>query len=465
MALEDSIAKLFVFYTTDFRYGKTACKNAVNYVSSKLRRISTKFELVKVMEYSTANVSSNPDFFSSVVTEEAIRSGATAVLGCDNTVNGFAIAKALGRIKDRLKAIFLTLSPGVYGFAEIVGPENAEYVLTSSSWHPKMLGQGDSFFGTPKQYAEAYAAAFGRPPSFVMALASATVVSLLFALQNAFRGCEFLDPENLDVDSLLFDPNAIRCTNRTGIEAVAGTTVTGYDALLKSLSAQSMSLFLGNVEFNHFRRNIAHDPVVLQVQNGVPEIVLPLEEASRKLIMPIPHPEEQPHVGALEEDSFIIVVVVVVVGTLLLVAALVMVVFYRQKHARKIRSLLLIDPEQLEVINLPLQLDTAWESGKARLRNTLVALEPLTEVKVGWSSPGDPTSSRKSSPEMSMPKKSFLMKGKALLSTSPSVGDSQELRYIDMDTEEASHRSDPQLMDSDVESLQQEVSHWDHVVM
>eukprot|EP00983_Pelagomonas_calceolata_P132913 1161916-Pelagomonas_calceolata.AAC.2 len=85
-----------------------------------------------------------------------------------------------------------------------------------------MLGQGDSFFGTPKQYADAYEAAVGSTPSFVPALASATVVSLMFAIQSAFKDCEFLDPANLDVDSLLFDSNAIRCTNSTGIAAVAG---------------------------------------------------------------------------------------------------------------------------------------------------------------------------------------------------------------------------------------------------
>lgn len=98
---------------------------------------------------------------------------------CQLQLGGIAAAKALGRIKSRLKAIFLTLSPALYSFAQDVGPEIAEHVLTSSSWHPMMLGQGDSFFGTPNQYAAAFEEATGRPPSFVPALASGTVVSIL----------------------------------------------------------------------------------------------------------------------------------------------------------------------------------------------------------------------------------------------------------------------------------------------
>lgn len=52
----------------------------------------------------------------------------------------------------------------------------------------------------------------------------------------------------------------------------AGSSITGYDLVLQSLSAQTRDLFLGRVEMNYFRRNTALEPIVLQVQNGVPEV-------------------------------------------------------------------------------------------------------------------------------------------------------------------------------------------------
>eukprot|EP00967_Tisochrysis_lutea_P080095 scaffold109814_cov17-Tisochrysis_lutea.AAC.1 len=69
--------------------------------------------------------------------------------------------------------------------------------------------------------------------------------------------------------------------------------------------------------------------------------------------MPIPHPVEEPQIGVLEKGIFIVVVVVVTAGTLIILAALLLVSFYRQRHAEKIESLLTIEPEQLQIINLP----------------------------------------------------------------------------------------------------------------
>lgn len=125
------------------------------------------------------------------------------------------------------------------------------------------------------------------------------------------------------------------------------------------------------------------------------------------------------------------------VGCLLILAATLLIVFYHRRHERKIESLLTIRPEQLQMINFPvvrgggleshsfmrvfLQLrkagaiacfiailnmqvrsphllvllccclaqylgSTCIESGKARLRNTLVALEPITEINTKWES-------------------------------------------------------------------------------
>lgn len=81
--------------------------------------------------------------------------------------------------------------------------------------------------------------------------------------------------------------------------------------------------------------------------------MLPLEQANKKLIMPIPYPEPIPRVGKLERVDFIVVVVVVVGGVLLILSALLLFVLNKRQKIKKMMALLAIQPEQLEIINLP----------------------------------------------------------------------------------------------------------------
>lgn len=75
----------------------------------------------------------------------------------------------------------------------------------------------------------------GFPPNFVPALASATVVSLIYAISDAFTQCTFVDPANLNADSLLFNASAIDCANFTGTGSASGE---------QSFHLKDLSLFL-----------------------------------------------------------------------------------------------------------------------------------------------------------------------------------------------------------------------------
>uniref|UniRef100_A0A7S3R6K8 Guanylate cyclase domain-containing protein n=1 Tax=Dunaliella tertiolecta TaxID=3047 RepID=A0A7S3R6K8_DUNTE len=385
MALDGSIRRLFVYYTEDFRYATVTCTAAIEHTTSMLSQLNPDFKIVSVMKYSSQNVTSAANFFDSVVAEEAVRAEADAVVGCDGQDAGIQTAKAFARRKYYLKALFLTWAPLHSGFVSSVGgPEAANHILTVAHWHPIARGLADTFFGTPVEYAAAFEKEHGFQPDQLHAVASATVLSLAWAIQAAFERCTFVKP-SMDAASLLFDPNAIECVDSLG--APLPQKPIGYDLVLKSLAAQSVTTFFGKIEFNRFRRNIAARPLIIQVQSGVNQVVLPVEQASKKIIMPVPRPvssEESSLIGVLEVDTFIAVVVIVVVAALLLLAAALLLVSHRRmrrQHADRVKSLLVILPEHLQVINLPVHLmDGSWESGKAMLRNSLVALEPLSEV-------------------------------------------------------------------------------------
>eukprot|EP00983_Pelagomonas_calceolata_P100435 1158566-Pelagomonas_calceolata.AAC.10 len=75
--------------------------------------------------------------------------------------------------------------------------------------------------------------------------------------------------------------------------------------------------------------------------------------------MPVPRPvppEKTDRIGVLEKDNFIAVVVVVVMSALLLLAAVLLFGMFRRmrrQHANRVKSLLVIPPEHLQIINLP----------------------------------------------------------------------------------------------------------------
>eukprot|EP00983_Pelagomonas_calceolata_P121824 1160838-Pelagomonas_calceolata.AAC.1 len=99
---------------------------------------------------------------------------------------GHIVAEALADRGVYLKSLFLTVAPARKDFVATVGPRAAENVLSAVQWHPSM-GYADSFFGTSAEYASEFEALFGTEPSYLAAMASATVFSLAVAIKGAFE--------------------------------------------------------------------------------------------------------------------------------------------------------------------------------------------------------------------------------------------------------------------------------------
>eukprot|EP00983_Pelagomonas_calceolata_P061194 1146719-Pelagomonas_calceolata.AAC.2 len=104
------------------------------------------------------------------------------------------------------------------------------------------------------------------------------------------------------------------------------------------------------------------------------------------------------------QEAFITVVVIVVGSVLVFCLICVIIMGRSRQQSRMLENMLVISPDQLIIINHPVVsacacvmahmsaakpcaatpwrlCDGSYECGKAMLCNTLVALEPLTEVK------------------------------------------------------------------------------------
>uniref|UniRef100_A0A7S3VSS8 guanylate cyclase n=3 Tax=Dunaliella tertiolecta TaxID=3047 RepID=A0A7S3VSS8_DUNTE len=385
MALAGGVRKLFVFYLEDNEFTESTCLSAVQYVNDVVVHLAPDFQIVGSVKYNADKVQV-PNFIEETVVEEAVRLGAEAIIGCDGERTGHIVAEALADRGVYLKSLFLTVAPARKDFVATVGPRAAENVLSAVQWHPSM-GYADSFFGTSAGYTSDFEAVFGTEPSYLAAMASATVFSLAVAIKGAFERCTFTQA-SMDADALLFDTSAIACKDAIGQKYLGN----GYDLIRKSLEVQSLETVVGRIEFNQHRRNVAKEPAITQIQSGVLECVMPLEFANKAIVMPMPAPpmeeesSQEEHIGDLPRDAFIIVVVVILGVALLLAVGVVLLLQWRIRHTSDIFSQLHVPLDQLDIIHPPERLaDGSWESGKAKFCSSLVSLEPLSEIRTSAS--------------------------------------------------------------------------------
>eukprot|EP00200_Dunaliella_tertiolecta_P013370 CAMPEP_0202395072 /NCGR_PEP_ID=MMETSP1127-20130417/93776_1 /ASSEMBLY_ACC=CAM_ASM_000462 /TAXON_ID=3047 /ORGANISM="Dunaliella tertiolecta, Strain CCMP1320" /LENGTH=665 /DNA_ID=CAMNT_0048997749 /DNA_START=800 /DNA_END=2794 /DNA_ORIENTATION=- len=377
MALAGGVTKVFVFYLEDNIFTSTTCKSAIEYSTDVLHELKTGYNITKVIKYTSADAAADPRFYAGLV-DQAMSIGADAILGCDFKEPGFQVAKAVADRDYYLKALWLTVAPAFEDFADTLGPDASEHVLTPVQWHPATKF-ADPYFGTATDYSERYNRAYGLIPSYVSAGASAAGYSLTMAIQDAFRRCTFPE-QGVDADSLLFTAGLLQC------EQVVGERGTGYERVMRSLVKQQINTFFGEIALNSFRRNVALSPITAQIQSGVLQATLPIEVANKALVMPKPPPKDEDSgaekIGTLHKDAFITVVVVVVGSFLILCLAVLLTLGRSRQQSRMLERMLVISPDDLLIINHPVRLcDGSYECGKAMHRNTLVALEPLTEVK------------------------------------------------------------------------------------
>eukprot|EP00200_Dunaliella_tertiolecta_P016487 CAMPEP_0202422664 /NCGR_PEP_ID=MMETSP1128-20130828/50977_1 /ASSEMBLY_ACC=CAM_ASM_000463 /TAXON_ID=3047 /ORGANISM="Dunaliella tertiolecta, Strain CCMP1320" /LENGTH=1250 /DNA_ID=CAMNT_0049030737 /DNA_START=172 /DNA_END=3923 /DNA_ORIENTATION=- len=382
MVLEGGVKRLYIFALDGNIFTSSTCQAAADYAVSVVSKLMPGFEVVQVKRYTIAEASADAGFYETIV-QEAMDLEADAMLGCDFKDGGTTVARLMGSQGYHPKALWLTVAPAHADFMTALDEEASEHTLSAGQWHPT-FPSADPLHGTASEYSAAFQQAYGQLPSYVAAGASATSFSLAKAVQAAFDGCSFLD-QDLDADRLLFDASAIECEGSSG-----NTATTGYERVLDTLLKQTLDTFFGEVVFDRFRRNVAKDPITTQVQSGVIEAVLPLEFASKRMDLPHGQPpslaaEDDDDIGSLKEGEFVAVVVVVVGSVLIACLGAVLFLLWRFKFhkAEGMDDHSVISPEDLQVINEPVQRwDGSWESGKALYKNALVALEPLPNIKL-----------------------------------------------------------------------------------
>jgi len=385
MVLSGGVQRLYIFSLDDNIFTSSTCNSAAEYSSSILKQLSPDMTVIKMRRYTSSDSSADPSFYENIVAD-AIDLQADALLGCDFEGPGIAVTQALAARNYYLKALWLTVAPAHANFVPTLGTD-ANYALSAGQWHPDMTF-ADEFFGTATQYTDDFQQAFGLSPSYVAAQASATSYSLAVAIRDAFQGCTLSADPNLDMDMLLSDEDAVECVDEDGDAVV----MSGYKRVRNTLARQYLKTFFGEVVFNQFRRNVAKEAATFQVLDGTLQAVLPLEFANKAIVMPRPEPVHAhdhgtPTVGNMKQDAFIALVVTVVGVVLLLCLAGILYLSVNQLGTnRQDNTRVVISVDNLRIINPPVLLwDGSWESGKAVYKNALVALEPLTEVRLAKS--------------------------------------------------------------------------------
>lgn len=75
--------------------------------------------------------------------------------------------------------------------------------------------------------------------------------------------------------------------------------------------------------------------------------------------------------------------VVVVVGVVLIIVVVMLLLLWYRQQTDTVNNHLVISPEDIQIINPPVcRWDGTWESGKAKYRNALVAVEPLWDLRL-----------------------------------------------------------------------------------
>ena len=146
-------------------------------------------------------------------------------------------------------AMVLTVGPSDPGLIEEIG-QDADYLIGPTQWEASMSYEGD-YFGSASDYAERYAAKWGRPPPYQSASATAAALALHMAIEAA---------GSLDTDSV-----------RTA---------------LRNLEVDT---FFGHIRFDPTGKNATRPMGAIQIQNGDIRVVAPANAAEVDLLYPVPN--------------------------------------------------------------------------------------------------------------------------------------------------------------------------------
>lgn len=160
--------------------------------------------------------------------------------------------KALKEIDFSPKAVAFSYGPTVPEFiGQLKG--DAEYVMAASEWTPNMPHTGP-VFGSARDFNNAYFEKFKRNPDYVEAASAAGALA-----------------QQLVIEKLGLKPPLASKDRQT---------------IMEKLHAGVFDTFYGKVQFGPDGANVAHPPVMVQVQNGKLVNAFPLEFAESKIWYP-----------------------------------------------------------------------------------------------------------------------------------------------------------------------------------
>jgi branched-chain amino acid transport system substrate-binding protein len=172
-----------------------------------------------------------------------------ALIAAGYTGDMIVLARQTSEQKVPLKMIGFTLGPTLPGFVEALGPR-AENILEPVQWTPDLPWKDEIFGWTAADYAVLCRQRLGKDCDYHPPQSTAALQVYQRAIERA--------------DSL--DPKKVR-------DALAQTNImTAY----------------GPVRFNEMGQNIAKGMSVVQLQNGKPVVVFPVEGAKGRFVYPMP---------------------------------------------------------------------------------------------------------------------------------------------------------------------------------
>ncbi len=150
-------------------------------------------------------------------------------------------------------AMVITVGPSNPEFPAEVG-DAANYIIGPTQWEATMSWE-DEWFGTAAEYAERYEAKWGEPPTYQAAESTATALALHLAIE------------------------------------AAGTM--DMDAVRNALYDMDVNTFYGPINFDDTGKNAGKPMGAIQIQDGVINVVAPVEAAVTDLLYPMPAWEDR----------------------------------------------------------------------------------------------------------------------------------------------------------------------------
>ncbi|GLC39364.1 hypothetical protein PLESTM_000887900 [Pleodorina starrii] len=373
------LRRVAVVHTLDSPLHTQLCGGALRQMVP-LGELRPGFGAVVTVNY-TAAESTRPGFWDEAAAAIAAQKPDTLV-ACDEMPYSAQLVKALRRRGHWLSAVWLASYGKALDIVSYLG-DAAEHVLTTVQWMSS-LPYADSFFGTAEEFAVGFSAATGQEPSYFSAAAAASGYVMLLSLRRAVSACDLSGLREASADAFLWQDGALSCNGGDGGGgAGAGlyyTNISGGQMLRSILSTLQTDTFFGPVGFNHYRQNVYHPPVVAQVLNNRLAIVVPLDLAEQRLVLPIPKPTAQHGVRSWVSSTKGIVITTSLCFLGCLCLGLLLLILRRWLLPR-LSVLVEIDPAEIQVDVAPQRnMDGSFEPGEGMYRGARIKLVVATEL-------------------------------------------------------------------------------------